>query len=91
MALCDANYNILEVHVGGYGSQNDAGIYKSAAFAQALENDVMNVPDASILPNTHQKFPYYIVGDEAFPLKQYIMRPYPGNDLSNRQRIFNYR
>ena len=57
MTLCDANYNILEVDVGGYGSQNDAGVYKSAGFAKAFENDVMNIPNASLLPNTHQKFP----------------------------------
>eukprot|EP00794_Sanderia_malayensis_P007639 gene7639-8480_t len=30
------------------------------------------------------------VGDEIFPLKQWLMRPFPGS-LSEKQRIFNYR
>ena len=42
--------------------------------------------------NIHDgKMPYVIVGDEAFPLKRYMMRPYPGRGLSESERIFNYR
>lgn len=37
--------------------------------------------------------PYVIVGDEAFPLKSYLMRPYSKNYVtgSESNRIFNYR
>ena len=32
------------------------------------------------------------VGDEAFPLKPYLMKPYPRrNDLTREQKIYNYR
>nr|CAI5859292.1 unnamed protein product [Callosobruchus analis] len=31
------------------------------------------------------------VTDEAFPLKQFIMRPYPGKNLTVQQKVFNYR
>ena len=33
----------------------------------------------------------YIVGDEAFPLKPYLMRPYPGRKLPESKAIYNYR
>lgn len=36
-------------------------------------------------------FPYYFVGDEAFPLKPYILRSYPGRNLNQEKQIFNYR
>jgi hypothetical protein len=51
----------------------------------------MNVPSPGHLPNTNVNMPYVLVADEAFPLKNYIMRPYPGKNLSLKQRIFNYR
>ena len=34
--------------------------------------------------------PYFLVGDETFPLKTWLMRPYP-DTLDKEQRIFNYR
>jgi len=43
------------------------------------------------LPNTNSVFPHYFVRDEAFPLKSYILRPYPGKNLDIQKRIFNYR
>ena len=37
--------------------------------------------------------PYIVIGDEAFPLKKYLMKPYPrsARRLSEAERIFNYR
>ena len=35
--------------------------------------------------------PFVIVGDEAFPLKRHLMRPYPGRNLEREERIYNYR
>lgn len=49
------------------------------------------IPQPSALPGSTQKIPYHFVGDEAFPLTLYLMRPFPGNGLDDGKRIFNYR
>ena len=35
--------------------------------------------------------PYVMVGDEAFPLRRYLVRPYLGKNLEEQKAIFNYR
>ena len=39
----------------------------------------------------HGKIPYVLVGDEAFPLRRYLMRPFPGSNIPAEDRVFNYR
>lgn len=43
------------------------------------------------LPSNISKWPLCLVGDAAFPLRTYLMRPYPGRKLDDRKRVFNYR
>lgn len=45
-----------------------------------------------MLPDNQTMAPYVFVGDEAFPLKPYLLRPYPGRAVDSQQkRIYNYR
>ncbi len=36
------------------------------------------------------KFPYIFVGDDAFPLRTNIMKPYPRGYIEEREKIANY-
>ncbi|GFY50462.1 DDE Tnp4 domain-containing protein [Trichonephila inaurata madagascariensis] len=51
----------------------------------------MNIPETAALPGSASKLPFVIVADDAFPLMQNIMKPYPGSNLSKECLIFNYR
>jgi hypothetical protein len=41
----------------------------------------LNLPAPSELPGTSVLSPYFFVGDAAFPLKKFMMKPFPGNTL----------
>lgn len=57
-----------------------------------MESDTGNIPLPKLLPGTTILLLCTLVGDEAFPLKSYLMRPYPRKSLiSDSQQIFNYR
>ena len=55
------------------------------------ESNPLNIPQLKQLPGRNIKIHYFIVADQAFPLKPYIMRPYPSRNLDKKKRIFNYR
>lgn len=93
LALVDAHYRFIAVDIGGYGRNSDGGLFFISNLGKALEKNKLNVPKDNALPNTQTIMPYVIVGDEAFPLKKYLLRPYPGSQIQEdrSKRIFNYR
>ncbi|KYQ50119.1 hypothetical protein ALC60_10812 [Trachymyrmex zeteki] len=93
MGACDADYKFTWVDIGQYGSVSDGGVWNNIDFVQDLEAEEVDLPLPSPLPGEDIPFSYVFVADEAFPLKKYIMRPYPKkNDrMSDDERIFNYR
>ncbi|XP_018404615.1 PREDICTED: uncharacterized protein LOC108781197 [Cyphomyrmex costatus] len=91
MAAADAEYKFTWVDIGDYGSMSDGGVWAESAFGSALEKDSVDLPLPCLLPNSEITYPHFFVGDEAFPLKKYMMRPYSKKDLGNPERIFNYR
>ena len=91
MALVDSNYRFLYVDVGCNGRVSDGGVFRGCLLQQSLEQKSANIPDPAPLSGTELLSPYTIVADEAFPLKEYIMKPYSSRGLTMEQRIFNYR
>ena len=44
-------------------------------------------------PKQQSNFTVYVIGDQGYPLKEYLMRPYPTDNgrVSRQKEIFNYR
>ena len=97
MALVDHAYKFIYVDVGNYGSNSDLGIFKHSAFGLKFMANELQMPPPKMLPGFPQAglLPHCIVGDEAFPLRPDIMKPYPrgqrGIKLPEDQLVFNYR
>lgn len=81
LALVDSNYCFIYLEVGSAGRESDGGIFSRSALKREIEANTLNMP-----PN------YVIVGDDAFPLKTYLLKPYSrATQLSYEKKIFNYR
>ena len=100
LAVCDAKYNFTLIDVGQYGSTNDSAVLKKSELGKRLESHSLNIPSEEIVDEQYftdgESFvlPYYMVGDEIFQLKDYLMRPCPGTKsgkLPIDQAVFNYR
>lgn len=88
--VADANYKFVCIDVGGYGKQSDGGTFASSTLWQQLENGFL-LPEDKKLPNSEVELPCVLLGDDAYPLKSYLMKPYSKRNLSREEEIFNYR
>ena len=79
-AVVDANLNFLYVDVGTNGRVNDAQVFSKSAFYQALQRNQLNVPERGVF-----------VGDDAFPLREDLLKPFSKSGLTVTEEVFNYR
>ena len=86
----DARYRFITIDVGAYGKQSDCVIFHHSSLNQLLSSNNFNMPHAKKLPLSDVELPFVILGDEAYPLLSYLMRPYPRRQLTESQRLFNY-
>jgi hypothetical protein len=93
MGLVDADYKFIFVDIGRNGRISDEGVFSRSTLSQELESNTLAIPDDSYLPMYADgpKLPYVIVGDAAFPLKTYLLKPFSYTTEDKCQTIFNYR
>jgi len=73
------------------GSISDGGVWSNSTLGTILEEGQGDLPPPKPLPNSNIVTHHAFVGDEAFPLKTYLLRPYARNNLQDAERVFNYR
>ena len=93
MAVCNANYEFIMIDVGAFGSQSDGGVFAASEFGKMLHNNTLSLPTPTPLYPGGERIPFCFVGDEAFPLKPNLLRPYAGRTqaLPLEENVYNYR
>ena len=89
-AIVDSNCRFLDVYIGWPGSVHDTRIFYNSSFAykvlahSIMQEPILNIQGVHVLP--------YLVGDAGYPLKPYMMIPYPLNQLTQRKnREYNFK
>lgn len=91
LAVVDAKYKFIWADVGAPGSESDCGVFNLSSMEPALREGTLGLPEPSPLPGDNRNTPYFLVGDDAFPLRKWMMKPYPHRYLEHDEQIFNYR
>ena len=79
LAVCDARYNFSLIAIGQFGPNNDSGVLKNSDFGKAFKDGYYDYPAPEDIPGCRMKeVPFFLVGDEIFPLKRSYLRPSPG-------------
>lgn len=89
--VADADKKFITIEAGARGKQSDGGTFSSSALFRLLEENSFNMPSDNELPGTNIKLPHVLIGDEAYPLKPYLMRPFPSRNLTPIKENFNKR
>ena len=91
MGICDAKYCFTFVDIGSLGGENDATILTNSTIGRSFDQvpTILGIPQ----PTKHigKSLPYVLLGDDIFPLKPWLLKPYPGRKLHETQQVFNYR
>ena len=91
MAVGGLNYECLYYDIGTNGRVNDGGVWNKCGLAKALQEGKMNLPLPCCLPSANKQVPYILVGDDAFALKPYLMKPYAQQGLDAEKRVYKNR
>ena len=91
MATVNAKYEFMMVDVGDFGRLSDGSVFSSSHLDHAINSYTLNLPPPRKLGNDTTLYPYVFVGEDAFPLKPCLIKPYPRENISIEERIYNYR
>ena len=93
MALADSNYCFTMIDVGAAGSDSDSYVFLNSTLGMQFMSNTLPLPKSKFLPGSKTQAPFVLVGDEAFPPKNNLLKPYSHRSLSDNdimQRVFNY-
>lgn len=76
-AMVDDDYNFTFVDIGTNGRASDSAVFKDSKLNQGLENKSIGLPENAV-----------IVGDDAFPLRTNLLKPYSRRLLLLKKNLF---
>ena len=91
LALVDGEYKFRWVEVATAGSCSDAQIFNICHLKRKIDDGSIGFPDSAPITQGGQDVPYFILADDAFTLKTWLMKPYGRRMLTREERIANYR
>ena len=91
MAVAGPNYECLYADVGANGRWSNGGIWGNSSIAKLLDDDKLGVPGPRKLLDSDKTTPLVLLGDDAFTLKAYLMKPFTQRGLTDEKRVYNYR
>ena len=83
----DANYKFIYADVGCNGRISDGGVFRNSTLSKAISTKLLSILGPRTLDDGETEAPYVIVADDAFPLMEILIKPYPFRGLSKKQPI----
>ena len=90
LSIASPRYECLYGDVGTNDRVNDSGIWNKCSLLLEIDDGSVKLLEDDYLTNDC-KLPYVFLGDDAFALKEFMMKRYPQQNLTADERIYNFR
>lgn len=66
-------------------------IYNGSELKVCFKDGTINLPPPRPITNNNRPSPYFMLADDVFPIRTYLMKPYMRCDMTDAELITNYR
>ena len=91
LALVDGQYKFRWVDAGTAGACSDVQIFNACQLKRKIEDARIGFPDPAPITKDGRDVPHFILADDAFALKTWLMKPCGRRMFTREERIANYR
>ena len=91
LALADANYELIWVDMGANSVCSDSQIWNTYNIKGHILGQTARFPGPSTLPSDDKLYPHSIIADDAFALRDWMLKPFGHRSLTEPECIFKYR
>ena len=89
LALVDVKYRFIWASLGAPGNSHDSALFESTTlWSNIVSGDVLS--EAAAKTNDDIVIPPLILGDGAFRIRSFLLKPYGDAVLSDKKRYFDY-
>ena len=89
-AVVDHDYLFRDLCVGWLGSVHDARVLaNSTLFKKTTSGELLQGEEVQIIAG--QALRMYLMGDSAYPLLPWLIKPFSFSSLNSQQKKYNYR
>lgn len=89
-AVVDPDYLFTDLNIGWPGSVHDARVFTHSTICHQADSGTL-LPSAYSTSIHGVQVPPFIIGDAAYPLKPWLMKPFPDRGLCDEKKRYNYR
>ena len=76
LAVCNTDYEFNLIEIVEAGRQSNGGVFPNSNLGYAIVNDLLDFSEPENVNDSDFKLPFVFVGDDAFPMKTNLVKPY---------------
>lgn len=86
-AVVDSDGKFIFIEVGAPGKRHDSHTFRSSNLYKKIVSKQLNVPKGIPLPFSNVITPFVLIADGAYPISQYLLKPYRGKNLTTKKNF----